>query len=248
MAAQFTLRLAAIMLAFQPITALASGSSVEDDGLQIPEPMVFDMIRPLGAARGELEANTLSLFPLGDSGGKVKWAPEVEYALTDGFAVEFELPFDGGSLEGYKFAAQGTIGTFARNRGIHGVQYIGVIDPQTGRLDSSLLYLAGARYSPRWSSLTMIGINRTSAVPVDGEKRDDALLINNSVFNNVSERTVIGVETNLRTGPASTDWLVMPQVHRRLSHSMMLQAGLGAQKASQRAAYPSGSLRLIREF
>ncbi len=43
----------------------------------IPEPMVFDMIRPLGARRGELEANTLAQVNLSGASRDVEWAPEV---------------------------------------------------------------------------------------------------------------------------------------------------------------------------
>lgn len=214
----------------------------------IPEPMVFDMIRPLAAPRGELEANTLALFPLNTRGEEIDWAPEVEYAFADGWAAEFELPFDNAHLTGYKFALQGTIGTFAGKRGVHGVQAITVIDRETGRLDNSLLYIAGVRYSEKWSTLTMVGVNRPADPPVPGERRDDALLVNHSIFNDVGRHTVIGLETNLRAGRATTRWLVMPQVHQRFSESLMLQAGFGAQKPPQRAAHPTAAVRLIKEF
>ncbi|MFN4038747.1 MAG: hypothetical protein ACK4IB_05380 [Erythrobacter sp.] len=59
----------------------------------IPEPMVFDMIRPLAAPKGELEANTLALFPLNARGEDIDWAPpEIEYAFANGWAAEFECP------------------------------------------------------------------------------------------------------------------------------------------------------------
>jgi hypothetical protein len=210
--------------------------------------MVFDMIRPLAAPRGELEANTLALFPLNARGEDIDWAPEIEYAFADGWAVEFELPFDNEQLTGYKFALQGTIGTFADQRGVHGVQAIAVVDRETGRLDTSLLYIAGLRYSERWSTLTMIGVNRPADPALPGERRDDALLINHSLFNDVSKHTVLGVETNFRLGRQTAKWLVMPQVHQRLSESLMLQAGFGAQKPSQRRAHPTAAMRLIKEF
>lgn len=214
----------------------------------IPEPMVFDMIRPLAAPRGELEANTLALFPLNARGEDIDWAPEIEYAFANGWAAEFELPFENERLSAYKFALQGTIGTFAGKRGVHGVQAIAEINRDTGRLDTSLLYLAGVRYSEKWSTLTMIGVNRPDEPPLPGERRDDALLFNHSLFHDAGKHTVVGVETNLRAGRSSTKWLVMPQVHQRLSEKVMLQAGLGAQKAPKRAAHPTAAVRLIKEF
>ena len=62
------------------------------DGPDIPEPMVFDMIRPLTAKRGEVEVNTLVQRDLSGPRGEVEWAPEIEMAVADGFAVELELP------------------------------------------------------------------------------------------------------------------------------------------------------------
>lgn len=44
----------------------------------IPEPMVFDMMRPLGAKQGELEANVLTTTPWSGKDGNTHWAPEVE--------------------------------------------------------------------------------------------------------------------------------------------------------------------------
>ena len=68
----------------------------EDHPLHIPEPLIFDLVRGLGAERGEFEANVLGEFPLGDKSGRgIEWAPEVEYAIVDGFALEFEVPFHG---------------------------------------------------------------------------------------------------------------------------------------------------------
>ncbi|MCC6964995.1 MAG: hypothetical protein IT391_01760 [Nitrospira sp.] len=69
--------------------------------------MVFDLVRPLGARRGEVEFNTLGLVPLTRKTRKVddvtdllglvrrspdtqgvEWAPEAEFVLTDGIALE----------------------------------------------------------------------------------------------------------------------------------------------------------------
>jgi len=113
--------------------------SGEENGPQVPEPMVFDLIRPLGAKRGEAEVNVLGLIPLRQRSGTVddvpdplglvrrspdsqefEWAPESELALMDGFAVEVEFPLENSHLESYKAAAQLTFGTAMGNRMIHG--------------------------------------------------------------------------------------------------------------------------------
>ena len=83
------------MFFFLPLFVATSGSAqeaepfgAEDGGAQahapiIPEPMVFDLVRPLGALKGELEGNTLVEIPLAQtdpSDPSVFWAPEVEAA------------------------------------------------------------------------------------------------------------------------------------------------------------------------
>ena len=75
----------------------AEDFGAEQHAVRIPEPMVFDLVRGLGARRGELEVNTLVLLPMNDWDDRhVDWAPEIEYALLDGVALEFELPFEDG--------------------------------------------------------------------------------------------------------------------------------------------------------
>ena len=59
----------------------------------------------------------------------VDWAPEVEVAVTDRFALEFELPFEDGDLVAYKLAAQATFGTAFDDAYIHGKQVIVDKDP-----------------------------------------------------------------------------------------------------------------------
>jgi hypothetical protein len=214
----------------------------------IPEPMVFDMIRPLAAPRGELEANTLALFPLAAPGQEIDWAPEVEYAFMDGHAIELELPFENGRLTGIKLGLQGSFGTLANKRIVHGWQYLGVVDRDNGKLASTLLYIMGVRYSPRWSTLTMIGINRPGRPQDPTLPRDTAMLVNHSLFHEFNAHTTTGLEINLRTSSKQTSWLLMPQMHQRLNHHLMLQVGAGWQKPAQSGRHPVLSLRVIREF
>lgn len=55
-----------------------ASSGEAGDYPHIPEPMVFDMMRPLGARQGEREANVLASSPLSESDRKTEWAPEAE--------------------------------------------------------------------------------------------------------------------------------------------------------------------------
>lgn len=204
----------------------------------IPEPMLFDMIRPLGARKGELEANVLATSTL--DGGALLWAPEVEMALADGLAVELELPAEDARINSVKLGVQGTFGTGLDGRFVHGVQYLGQTG-SGGRWESSLLYLAGLRHGRHWSSMTMLGLKSrtTFSRPVT--------LINHSLFRDVGRRTTAGLEFN-RKGGIDGNWLLLPQLHQRVGSHMVMQAGAGFDKPRGTRATPLASLRLVREF
>jgi len=206
----------------------------------IPEPMIFDMVRPLGARRGELEVNALAQVNLSGPGRHVEWAPEVEYAVADGFAVEIELPFTNGRLTDYKIGLQGTLGTFRGGRSIHGVQYLGLHNRRDGGWSSSLLYLLGNRFGERLSTMTMIGA-------ADVTLKSTGLIVNHTTFWDVDPETVLGFEVNRQTG-ASQYWLLMPQLHRAIGQKVSAQIGAGAERGHVGPFRPRVGLRIIREF
>ena len=88
---------------------LNNDAATGSDELDIPEPLVFDLVRPLGSPQGELEVNFFASRINGQ--GQLSWSPEIEYVIADGYAVELELPHTNGSLDEYKMALQGTAGT-----------------------------------------------------------------------------------------------------------------------------------------
>jgi hypothetical protein len=225
---------AALML---PAPALAN------EAPDIPEPLVFDMIRPLGAKRGELEANTLVQRNLSGPERAVEWAPEIEYAIFDGFAVEAELPIEGTTITDYKMGLQGTFGTFANGKGIHGVQYLGLYNRADNRWESTLVYIIGLRLSERWSTLSMIG---AGDVTFSGPS-NRSLVVNHSTFYDLDASTHVGVEINTRTG-GDTYMLVMPQAEFTLAEGLSLQAGLGAVRSDGEPWRPRAGARLIKEF
>jgi hypothetical protein len=206
----------------------------------IPEPMLFDMIRPLGAVRGELEAN--SLFVKGLDGSALAWAPEVEMAVTDGFAVELELPMTGSRVDAFKMGLQGTFGTGFGGNFVHGVQYLGTID-RRGKWGSSLLYLAGVRYDKHWSSMTMVGAKTSNTARLSRP----VSLLNHSLFRDVGTRTTAGLEFNREGGPAG-GWVLLPQLHQRLGDRFVMQAGAGIEKPRGERRVALASLRVVREF
>lgn len=228
--------LLAFLLTLTPLAAHAEGAP------HIPEPMVFDMVRPLGARRGELEVNALAQQNLSGHRG-VEWAPEIELAFADGLAIEFELPMQDMKITDYKMGLQGTFGAFNNGRGVHGVQYLGLYNRHTGRWDNTALYLVGHRFGQRLSTMSMVGVGDVTVK----HPGDRSFIFNHTTFFDASDSTTLGLEYNLRTGPDRTA-LLMPQVHQRLGPGVNMQAGLGAVKVAGEAWRPRAGLRLIKEF
>jgi hypothetical protein len=239
--------------------------SGEERGPRIPEPMVFDLVRPLGAKRGEWEINTLALIPLDrksetidevrDPSGLVRrssdrqgieWAPEIELVLADGIAIEFEFPMENTILEAYKFAGQWTFGTAFNNRYIHGAQTIVQYNIDPKRWISSLLYIGGVRLNPTWSILGMVGARGITNGAPGGS--DVEILSNVTLFADLTERLVGGLETNFnQVVGGDITLLVMPQLHYEMAKHWMIQAGGGAQITSA-FILPQLGFRLIFEF
>jgi hypothetical protein len=239
--------------------------SGEERGPRIAEPMVFDLIRPLGAKRGEAEVNVLGLVPLRQESSRVngvqdplglvrrspdretmEWAPEIEYAVCDGVAIEFEVPMENSHVEAYKGAGQITFGTALNHRFIHGAQAI----LQYGR-DSSVwtttgLYLAGFRFNDTWSVFGMFGGRGEILGSVPNKEVE--LLANVTLFTDVTDRMVAGIETNLnQVIGGNTEMLFMPQLHYELDRYWMIQGGVGARVTAGRTL-PVAGFRIIREF
>jgi hypothetical protein len=247
-------------LNFEPLGA--EDYYAEDDSPRIPEPMVFDLVRPLGARQGEMEVNVLGLIPLNrrvglnripdpiglvpDDRHRAEFAPEIEYAVWDGFAVEFELPFEEDTLEAYKGAAQWTFGTGFNEQFIHGAQMILLYDRDSQRWSPTLLYIAGVRIDERWSMLGMYGF-RTELGSGDRPERTEQLL-NWSLFYDANNYVTWGLESvwaqSLR-GPSA--WMLMPQIHWEVTDMFMIQAGAGV-TFSREYTLPELGFRVIRNF
>jgi hypothetical protein len=212
--------------------------------VDVPEPLLFDLVRPLGARKGEFELNTLAIFPWSGSNSNIdddpfgpspttfdkrgiEWAPEIEYAIADNFAIEFELPFEESTLEEYKLGLQWTIGTAFDNRYIHGFQVL--IQPTSAweNWNSTLLYLAGVRFDETWSGLLMVGGRMDLEGPSNSKTFER--LINASIFADLNASTRVGLETNYAAKVDGTaEFIVVPQVHFELQdHHFQLQSGIG---------------------
>lgn len=218
---------------------------VSVSGQRIPEPMVFDLVRPLDAKKGELEVNTLFQLPLRREARSLAWAPEIEYAFADGQAIELEFPIEGGRLTDLKLAVQGRLGVSGDERIIHGWQFIAKARREGGDPSFDALHMFGYRFNERWSVFSMQGVRRS--------RTDFAWLnkgiYNLSVFNELNRRATIGVETNFVFGcPGCAQALIMPQAHLEIGGNYRIQFGLGLSKDAGRKSTPALGLRLIREF
>lgn len=239
-----------ILIGLLPATsAMAQSQTIDpDEGTlssirpRIPEPMVFDLIRPLGAERGEIEINSLFRFMPTDRPRRLLWAPEIEYAFLDGYGIEFEVPIENARIDTWKGAIQGTLSGPAKEKFIQGWQAIGEVSRQVGRSRIDLLYLAGSRWHPNWSAFSMTGIERES-----GDKAAYAFLGNYSVFFHLRDTVSYGLESNIKgRGNSGRGLLLMPQVQLRKSR-LNLQIGAGWRRFNGTSGLQIG-WRLSREF
>lgn len=242
----------------------AEGASAEDDEPRIPEPMVFDLMRPLGARQGELEVNVLGIVPfrrrvpqateIPDPVGviftdvlpRIEWAPEVEYALFDDFAVELELPMEDGIVAAYKGGAQYTFGTAFQRRFIHGVQGIIEYEVQSNVWLPTCVYIMGIRFNETWSTLNMIGVRGVINAADPGDRLER--IINLNLFADLTNYATAGIEADMAVnmnGQASL--LLMPQLHWEVSDYFMIQAGVGGRFTGQ-YSLGEAAFRVIRSF
>jgi hypothetical protein len=247
----------AIILAIFSLSFPTIGNSSESESSStyphIPEPMVYDLVRPLGALQGELEANTLLQYDFEHD--RVEPSPEVEYAFLDGYAIEFELdtliPVRSGTfnpvITGYKPSLQGTFSYPTSHHFVHGWQYsgeyyVGGIDGK--RYSNTALYLFGYRFNEHWSTLNMAGMRHTE---FDSKSHFEGLL-NSTLFYSLSSKLVMGLEVNWEYKPTLPDrTLIMPQVHLRLTEHVNLQLGVGMKRAVNRN-FAHSAMRFIFTF
>lgn len=206
----------------RPTTALHGSAGAH--AVFVPEPAVFDLVRGLGASAGELEVN--SLFVMGLEAGELRWAPEVEWAFADGYAVELELPMVDRELDALKLAVQGTLPLDAP--GVrHGWQVFGEVGMRDPDVDAVAVYLLAARWSPEWSALGMVGAK--ASIPSDADPYPRGVL-NLSLFYDASRAVTLGLETNTLLGEGEGSLVrVVPQAHWQIVDRLRVQAGGGVE-------------------
>lgn len=244
---RLAIRLFCIVWFVSATPALAQSIIDPDEGTlssikpRIPEPMVFDLVRPLGAHRGELEVNSLFRVSPGAHSRHVQWAPEVEYTFADGYGVEFELPMEGGRLDSLKVAVQGTLPGPKPRSFIQGWQGIWE-SAREGGAQVDLMYLAGARWHRNWSVFTMTGVRQERYSGVG-----HLFLGNYSLFFHAGRETTFGLESNLSGGGhAPARMMLMPQIHTRRSR-YNVQGGAGLVREAGQNHFQI-AWRISREF
>jgi len=232
--------------------SVLSQDKVIQETVSIPEPLMFDLVRGLGAKQGELEVNSLADLPLNDSSNRsVEWAPEIEYALFNNFAIELEFPFENFELEAYKMAIQWTIGSSKNNKFIHGIQVIGESYLHDDILELSFLYVPAYRFNEVWSALGLFGVMVESGSDVPD--KNNTILLNASVFADLNKHTIVGLEFNnsdptiQKIDDNNMELLVLPQVHYEFDRGFSFQFGIGP-KFSQDVTNVSAIARVIKTF
>lgn len=232
--------------------SVISQDKAAQETVSIPEPLMFDLVRGLGAKQGELEINALADFPLNNTSGReVEWAPEIEYALFDNFAVELELPFENFKLEAFKMAIQWTMGTSKNNKFIHGIQVLGEAYIHEDILELNFLYVPAYRFNDVWSAIGLFGIMHESGS--DSASKKYTVILNASVFADINTHTVIGLELNnsdttlQKKDDNNMELLVLPQIHYEFDRGFSFQFGIGP-KFSQSKTDLSAVLRVIKSF
>lgn len=194
-------------------------------GPRVPEPMVTDLVRNLGAAQGELEANVLFVAPT-RAPYAAQWAPEVEVAIWDGWAIELELPMHGTHVESFKLGVQATLGVSRDQRFAHGLQWLSEVHSDGSRVDNTLFWIGALRFSQRFSAMILAGAR------LDVGTRDAAMglraIANPTVYYEPTRSLSIGIESRFwlaSSGAHSVDFV--PQVRWRPIDPLTIQLGAG---------------------
>jgi hypothetical protein len=175
-----------------------------------------------------------------------EWAPEIEYAPIDNFAVEFELPMAGPFVEAYKLAAQYTMGTAFDEAYIHGLQGILFIDNSNGAVTPTLLYIGAMRFDEVYSAMFMLGFSHSFGGEV--EFSQSLILLNGVLFAEISDRVTLGLEVNyIADLDGSAGLLFIPQVHWDVTERLELQVGVGT-RAQEGTTIGEAIFRVVSEF
>ncbi|MGE3611504.1 MAG: hypothetical protein AB7I27_18070 [Bacteriovoracaceae bacterium] len=215
----------------------------------IPEPMIFDLVRPLGSKKGQWEANTLLIQEHYPELSHSHESPELEYVVMDNLALELEIPGVGGEPDALKGVLQWTMGHLGNsNKTIHGVQLINQRFIQKDPYNEvTPIYILGHRFNREYTLLLMLG----DQYRYSSTKHDHFLVFNATIFDVYSHVKEIefGLENNiLGFGNNFQFWRITPQIEVVLEDQWKIQTGFGTLYSYQYGWESSSSLRVIKEF
>ena len=204
---------------------------------------MFDLVRSLGASRGELEVNALTVNDFRAGLDKFYWNPEVEWVVRDGIALELELAMDRGRVESTKLMTQLTFGTPLPGRYIHGAQIIGERSGIDEGYDLAVVYVGAHRFSERWSLSIIQGAKYGAGI--EDRAREYWSWLGNATLFAETRRATWGLEVNLESPRSEAPSVrITPQVHlARGNWGLQLGAGVAASAGTQQSF---AALRLIR--
>jgi len=222
-----------------------------------PEPMVFDLVRPLGVRAGEFEVNTLGIIPFRRSssstgglfpseegteqdppankglGPTIEWAPEIEFAPIDNLALEFELPFADSTLAEYKAGVQWSFTPTSDGLFIDGIQGLINIDADGSSITPALLYLSAWRFRGIYTFQTMLGARSTVGSRAAANETD--LLINPTLYAELGSGRAVGGESNITVSEkGAIECRIMPQFSLHVG-IITIQLGAGVVFDDERA-------------
>jgi hypothetical protein len=215
-----------------------------------PEPMIFDLVRPLGARKGEFEVNTLGVLPLHRRRYNVDWAPEIEFAFADGYALELELPMYNGQIEAYKVALQGTFSFNKKATFVHGWQWIGEYILDGRILENNFLHVMGYDLGGGRTIFNIVGPRYSLFDSSDklNDISDWSFLWNLTLNQKLSQKWIFAIENNFvyHTG-IGYEFRISPHFHWQFSQYFKLQFGAGYQWMLGEHS-PVLATRFIRDF
>lgn len=232
------------LLVFLVVTVTAAKEGFDDykNKTEVPEPLFVDLVRSLSAEYGEWEVNSL-FYSMHGNFQQLRWAPEIEFVLKSGTAVEFELPMEGGDLAYYKTAFQQRV--FENQSGTHmqGLQLIYESDPKFLHSDVTLYYILAHRFSHTLSTIGLMGV-RSILESYQGLE----VALNQSFFYNYNRHIDLGLEFNYSSGTVFDRFFqVIPQLHLAFPEGGKIQFGFGMRRELDQY-YPISTFRLIWEL
>jgi len=238
-----TRRIIAAICVLLGLSTAAGAQHAERRNPHVPEPLMFDLVRGLGARKGELEVNALTVHDFRAGADKFYWNPEIEWVVADGLALEIELAMDRGHLESTKLMSQLTFGTPLPNRYIHGAQVIAERSGIDGGYDLSTVYIGAGRFSPTWSFNVIQGAKYGAGI--EDRRQPYWSWLGNATLFREARRATFGLELNVENPRSESPTVrLTPQVHVHRG-AWAAQGGIGVSSTAG-TRQSLASLRIIR--